>query len=79
MRLEVATKGKVMTPVALACDGRILLREVPLTPTDQQPMEVRGGQLTMDRMDTKSPHITLHGAAPGQALGRRWLNLLAAA
>ncbi len=70
MRLEVLMKGQAATPTALTCDGHIVLREVPLVPTDQQPLEIHGGQLIVERLDTKTPHVTLHGAgATGSASG----------
>ena len=69
MRLELFLTGQSAAPSSLACDGNVVLRKVPLVPTDQQPLEIRGGQLLVDRLDTKSPHVTLHGAAPGEAAG----------
>jgi hypothetical protein len=69
MRLEVLLKGQSAVPSALECAGHIVLREAPLSPTNQQPLEIRGGHLTATQLDTKSPHITLRGAAAGQASG----------
>ncbi len=67
MRLDVFLTGQSAVPSTLACEGHVVLREVPLVATDQQPLEIRGGHLLVDQLDTKSPHITLHGVAPGQA------------
>jgi hypothetical protein len=39
-------------------------------PTNSQPLEVRGGQLFVERLNTKSPHITLRGAAAGDEAGK---------
>jgi hypothetical protein len=69
MRLDVLLKGQSAVPSSLECTGQIVLREVPLAPTNQQPLEIRGGQLVATQLDTKTPHITLRGAAPGQAAG----------
>jgi hypothetical protein len=69
MRLDVLLKGQSAVPTSLECAGHIVLREALLSPTNQQPLEIRGGHLTATQLDTKSPHITLRGAAPGQAAG----------
>ena len=44
--------------------GISYLREMSQTATDQQPLEIRGGHLTVDHLDTKTPHVTLRGADP---------------
>jgi hypothetical protein len=69
MRLDVLMRGKSANPVTLACDGNIVLREVQLVPTHDQPLEIRGAQLLVEQLDTNAPHVTLTGAAPGQAPG----------
>lgn len=69
LQLDVSITGQKAAPTSLACDGHVLLREVPLVATSQQPLEVRGGQLQIDHLDTNAPHVTLHGVAPGQAPG----------
>ena len=61
MRLEVLLKGKAAVPTTLACDGNIVVREVTQPGTNQQPTEIRGGQLIVDKLDTKTPHIKLKG------------------
>ena len=69
MRLEVSLEGQSAVPTTLACDGHVVLREVPLVATDQQPLEIRGGQLLVDQLDTKSPHVTLRGSCTGRGSG----------
>ncbi len=69
IQLDVSMSGQSAVPTALACNGHVLLREIPLEAADQQPLEIRGGQLLVDHLETKSPHATLHGIAPGQAPG----------
>ncbi len=63
MRLEVFLKGQTAVPTTLACDGNIVVREVTQAGANQQPTEIRGGQLIVDKLDTKTPHITLRGAS----------------
>lgn len=68
MRLEVSLKGKSAEPASLSCEGNILFREVPRVATDKQPLEIRGHLLTVDRLDSGAPYITLRGAgASGSA------------
>ena len=62
IRLDVLMKGQTAVPTGLACEGHIVLREQSQTVADQLPMEIRGGQLTVDHLDTKTPHVTLRGA-----------------
>ncbi len=62
MELEVQTHGKSASPTTLACEGNILLREVPPAGTQEQPMEISGAKLTVDRIDT-APFVTLRGAS----------------
>lgn len=63
MQLEVLLKGQTAVPATLNCNGNIIVRGVPLPGDNQQPLEVRGQRLFVDKLDTKTPHITLHGAA----------------
>lgn len=65
MRLELFLKGQTAVPATLACDGNIVVREVSQAAANQQPMEIRGEQLFVDKLDTKTPHVTLRGASPG--------------
>jgi lipopolysaccharide export system protein LptA len=69
MELEVSMLGQSAAPVSLACDGHVVVREIPLVATAQQPLEIRGGQLLVTELNTKTPHATLHGDAPGQPAG----------
>ena len=59
MRLEVFLKGQTAVPATLACDGNIVVREASQAAANQQPTEIRGGQLSVDKLDTKTPQITL--------------------
>jgi hypothetical protein len=61
MKLEAQAQGKSATPLSLSCDGHVAFREVPPPGIKEQPLEIRGAQLTVDRLDT-SPYITLRGA-----------------
>jgi lipopolysaccharide export system protein LptA len=74
MAMEVHMQGQSAQPATLACDGNVVFREVPLAATGDQPMEIRGGQLTVDRLDT-APFITLRSAKPGEAQGSRLAQL----
>jgi hypothetical protein len=69
IQLEVSMQGESATPVSLACDGHVVLTEVPLVASAQQPLEIRGGQLLVTELNTNTPHATLHGAPPGQPAG----------
>jgi hypothetical protein len=70
IRLDAFLQGQSVIPSTLACDGNVVLREVPSTQTDQQPLEIRGAQILVDQLDSKTPHITLKGAnAAGPANG----------
>lgn len=69
LRLEISMNGTLAAPTTLECLGNVLLREIPLVATRDQPLEIRGGQLLVDRLDTETPHVILHGAGPGQPLG----------
>ena len=68
LRLQVAVRGQRMAPTNLSCDGNVVFREIPLATTAEKPLEVRGGQLTVDNLDADM-HVTILGAAPGQAGG----------
>ena len=61
--------GETATPVALACEGHVIVRQIPLADAQQQPLEIHGGQLLVTQLETKTPHVTLHGVAPGQPAG----------
>jgi hypothetical protein len=70
MQLEVSVKGQTTSPTSLACSGHVVIKELALVPTNEQPLEVRGGQLLVDHLDSKSPHVTLLGPTPGQPAGQ---------
>ncbi|MCI0333303.1 MAG: hypothetical protein L0228_08785 [Planctomycetes bacterium] len=70
--LEVQTHGKSASPTTLSCEGNIVFREVPPTGTQEQPMEIRGAKLTVDRIDT-APYVTLRGASAMDAAKSRGL------
>jgi lipopolysaccharide export system protein LptA len=65
MRLEVFLRGQTAVPATLACDGNIIVHEVSPAAANQQPTEIRGAQLFVDKLDSKTPHITLKGASIG--------------
>lgn len=68
MQLEVQNRGETAEPLSLACTGNITFREVPPPGAVEQPLEIRGAQLTVDRLDT-SPYVTLRGASAAGAPG----------
>ncbi len=63
IQLEVRMQGQSAQPATLACDGNVVFREVPLVASSEQPLEIRGDRLTVDRLETSAPYITLRGAA----------------
>ena len=69
IKLEVSMVGQTATPVALACEGHVIVRQIPLADAQQQPLEIHGGELLVTQLETKTPHVTLHGVAPGQPAG----------
>ncbi len=71
IRMDVNMQGESMAPATLACEGNVVIRETPLENSPEQPLEIRGAQLTVDRLDTPVPYITLRGEAAGAAAGRR--------
>jgi hypothetical protein len=68
MKLDVVTAGKTAIPKTLLCDGNVVFREVPAAGAQEQPLEIRGTQLTVDRLDS-TPYVTLRGADLGAANG----------
>jgi hypothetical protein len=69
IKLEVQLVGQTASPTTLACDGHVVFREVPPPGAQEKPLEIRGSQLTVDRLDT-APYVTLRGAkAAGAAEG----------
>ncbi len=69
MRLEAFFRDQKAVPNTLACDGNVVLQEVPQAGAGQpQPLDLRGARLFVEHLDTKTPHITLRGAgATGSA------------
>lgn len=83
LRIEVAVRGERMAPTNLSCDGNVLFREIPLVATAEKPLEVRGGQLTVDNLDSDM-RVTVAGSPPGGAsesqeavVAARGMNVLA--
>jgi hypothetical protein len=72
MRMEVQMQGQSAKPLTLSCDGNVVFREVPLVATQEQPLIIKGGQLTVDGMDSPTPYVTLRGVAPGEAPGSKF-------
>ena len=48
-----------------------MLREVQAANTSEQPLEIRGGQLTIDGLESGTAHIVLSGAGPGEPRGSK--------
>jgi lipopolysaccharide export system protein LptA len=68
MQLDIRMHGQSVEPATLACNGNVVFREVPLVASAEQPLEIRGGQLTVDRIES-APYITLRGANDSGATG----------
>jgi hypothetical protein len=69
MQLDVALRGKRAAPTTLACNGNVAFRELPNGQTDNpEPLDVRGGQLTAERLDSDAL-VTIHGATPAGVIG----------
>ncbi len=72
MRLEVFMRGQTAVPSTLTCDGHIVVHSVSQGAANQQPVDIRGEQLFVDKLDSKTPHIILKGAgADGAANGQK--------
>lgn len=69
IRLDMLVKGQTAVPTGLGCVGHIVLREMSQVATGQQPLEIRGGQLTVDHLDT-TPRVTLRGEDPMETTGK---------
>jgi hypothetical protein len=64
IRLDAVLQGQTPTPMTLMCVGNVAMREATQASSEQQqPLEVRGAQLTVEHLDTKTPHVILKGAA----------------
>jgi len=75
MRMAVNLRGQSAMPSSIACEGKVLLREIPSPSSAEQPLEIRGGQLTIDRLDSPVPYITLRGTGPDEADGESLAHL----
>jgi hypothetical protein len=63
----VVLRGKRAAPTTLACNGNVAFRELPSAQLNgQEPFEVRGGQLTAERLDSDAL-VTVRGAAANAA------------
>jgi phage gp45-like len=71
IRMEVYLRGQSILPSSVVCEGNVVLREVPLTNSGEQPLEIRGDQLTIDQLESGTAHIVLTGARPGEAPGSK--------
>lgn len=69
MHIEVLLRGQSAVPSSVVCTGSVRLRETTPGDTGEQPLEIRGGQLTVDRLDGDSAHVMLAGAGPNTPAG----------
>jgi hypothetical protein len=70
LNLEIALRGQRAVPTRATCEGNVAFRELPTGANDEGLLEVRGGQLTLDDLDTAA-QVTIVGAAPGEPAGAR--------
>jgi hypothetical protein len=71
MRFEVLMRGQSISPSSAVCEGGVVLREIQPQNTSDQPLEIRGGQLTIDQIESGTAHIVLTGSGPGDAPGSK--------
>ena len=64
IQIGVLMRGNSAVPSSVVCERNVVLREVPTTRTAEQPLEIRGGRLTIDQLEHGTAHITLTGAGP---------------
>jgi hypothetical protein len=69
MRFEVIMRGQSISPSSAVCEGKVVLREIQADNASEQPLEIRGGQLTIDQLESGTAHIVLTGAGPGEPPG----------
>jgi lipopolysaccharide export system protein LptA len=69
MQMELHVQGQTAQPASLACDGKVVFREVPQAAANDQPLEIRGALLTVDRLESGAPYIRLRGSRPDSADG----------
>jgi hypothetical protein len=65
--LVVALRGTHPAPTNLVCNGHVAFRDVP-KPGETEQLDVRGGQLVADQLDTAARMI-IHGAAANEPPG----------
>jgi hypothetical protein len=62
MRFGVRLQNGSADPSSIACEGNVVFREVSAVRPNQQPLEIRGGELTIDQLETGAARITLRGS-----------------
>jgi hypothetical protein len=67
INLVVALRGTHPAPTNLVCNGHVAFRDVP-KPGETEQLDVRGGQLVADQLDSAARMI-IHGAAPNEPPG----------
>jgi hypothetical protein len=75
IQIHAQLSGQSADPSSIVCDGDVLLREVPLTRTDEQPFEIRGNRLTVDQLNSGTAHVTLTGSRPDEAVSSQLVQL----
>jgi hypothetical protein len=71
MRFEVLMHGESIAPSSALCEGNVVLREVQPANAADQPLEIIGGKLTIDQLESGTAHIVLTGAGPGDVPGSK--------
>jgi hypothetical protein len=64
IRIGVLLRDNSAVPSSVVCERNVVLREVPVARTTEQPLEIRGDRLTIDQLDVGAAHIVLTGASP---------------
>jgi hypothetical protein len=65
MDLAVRLQAGAATPSAIICDGKVVFRELPPGHSADQPLEISGGRLVIDQLETGNAHVTLTGEHSG--------------
>jgi hypothetical protein len=65
IQVQVKLQDQSVVPSSVVCDGHVVLYEVPFARNAEQPLEIRGGKLTIDQLDTGAARIRLTGGGPG--------------
>jgi hypothetical protein len=63
--LVVALRGAHPAPTNLVCNGHVAFRDVPKPGETEQQLDVRGGQLVADQLDSNA-RMVIHGAAANE-------------